>query len=136
VREGVRVRNDGRLEEVSGGHVRLYWGEQKIRDLRRLFPVTKNEDLAVRFGCSPRTLCRRAKALGLQKDLEWVKRIQDENFKEARFVLKVTKAGGVANFGRNNMAYLTKEERSANIRKGWETRRKRQHEKEGTCDSR
>lgn len=42
-----------------------------IEKLRRIFPTTKNEDCAIEFGVSPRTVIRKARELGLTKNEEW-----------------------------------------------------------------
>ena len=40
--------------------------------MRRMYPTTKNEDLAIDLGVSVRTLIRRARTLGLEKNNEWL----------------------------------------------------------------
>ena len=44
-----------------------------LDDLRRLFARTKNEEVAVVCGVSVRTMIRKARELGLQKDPEWMR---------------------------------------------------------------
>ena len=42
-----------------------------LDDLKRLYATTKNEDLVDILGVSQRTVIRKARELGLQKDPEW-----------------------------------------------------------------
>lgn len=69
----------GQLVEHKGNSTKLTWGELRTQDFRRLFPVTKNEDLAIEFGCSPRTIVRKARQMGLKKDPQWLKGVWDKN---------------------------------------------------------
>ena len=56
----------------EGRVLRIYWGEEAIKKFKRLFPTTTNEELAIEFLCSERTIIRRARKLGLEKDPEVV----------------------------------------------------------------
>lgn len=56
-----------------------------IDDLRRLFPKTKNEDLAEYIGVSQRTLVRKARELRLEKDSVWMAVIRETNRRLADF---------------------------------------------------
>lgn len=47
--------------------------------LRRLYPTTKNQELASLFGISLRTLNRKASELELKKDDEWMKKMSGFN---------------------------------------------------------
>lgn len=47
--------------------------------LRRLYPTTKNQELASLFGISLRTLNRKAAELELKKDDEWMKKMSGFN---------------------------------------------------------
>lgn len=69
--DGVRRGADGRLYEHRGYAKKIYWTGQMLSDLRRWFPTTKNQELAEIFGVSPRTVIRKAKELGLEKNPEW-----------------------------------------------------------------
>lgn len=89
VADGIKVSSDGRLIVHDGPKVSLYWGEQKTKDFRRLYPKTKNEELAVIFGCSVRTIQRKAKSMELKKDEEWISTVAKDNSKIGILVNKV-----------------------------------------------
>lgn len=63
---------NGRTMQREGRVLRIYWGEEAIKKFKRLFPTTTNEELAIEFLCSERTIIRRARKLGLEKDPEWM----------------------------------------------------------------
>lgn len=71
-KDGVRMGKDGHLKEHKGSIARIYWGEQKLRDFKRLFPIKSNDDLVITFGVSLRTLIRKARELGLSKSSEYI----------------------------------------------------------------
>ena len=71
VPDGIRQNSSGRLIEHRGYSSRIYWNKRMLDDLKRLYAVTKNEDLVDILGVSLRTLIRKARELGLQKDPEW-----------------------------------------------------------------
>lgn len=87
--DGIFLNNRGQQVHHSGYSVRLSWGEMRMQDFKRLFPRMKNEDLAVEFGCSTRTVVRRARELGLEKDPLWLSRQWDENRRLANGVNKI-----------------------------------------------
>lgn len=62
----------GRLIEHKDHSTRIYWSEYMVQKLKRLFPTTKNEDLAIEFNMSQRTVARKARELGLKKDKDWM----------------------------------------------------------------
>lgn len=62
----------GRLIEHNDHATKIYWSEYMVKKLTRLFPTTKNEDLAVEFNISMRTIGRKAQELGLKKDKAWI----------------------------------------------------------------
>lgn len=72
VPDGIRMDSKtGRFMRHSGLSRSIYWSRQMLDDLRRLYPTTKNEDLVEFFGVSLRTVIRKARELGLEKDKEW-----------------------------------------------------------------
>lgn len=54
-----------------------------LDDLRRMFPDTLNEELAGFLGVSQRTMIRKARELGLQKDPAWLANVWEERRKWA-----------------------------------------------------
>lgn len=69
----------GRPVEYRNGHRRFDWTPQMLYDLKRLYPTTKNEELAGIFMMSKTTVARKAKSLGIQKDKEWMANISKEH---------------------------------------------------------
>ena len=67
-----------RTMEHRGCATSIYWSPSMLNDLRRWFPTTLNNELAEIFGVSPRTLIRKARALGLVKDPHWLAEIWEE----------------------------------------------------------
>ena len=112
----------GRLVEQNGYAGRLYWGEQKVSDFKRLYPVTRNEDLAIRFGCCKRTVARRAQEMGLRKSEAWM---HEMNVKNLHLAITMQKIYGRKDMKEHNpMRSFTPERRSEIVLKGWETRRR------------
>ena len=68
----------GKIMEHKGYATSIHWTPQMIADLRRWFPTTLNEELAGILGVSQRTMIRKARELGLQKNPEWLKQIWNE----------------------------------------------------------
>lgn len=68
----------GRLMCYDGRRITLHWSATMLDTLRRLFPTTKNEELAELLGVSPRTVIRKARELGLTKDPEWLAAVWNE----------------------------------------------------------
>ena len=62
----------GRAWRRTGRSRRIEWTSQMLSDLRRLFARTKNEELAGILGVGVRTMVRKARELGLEKDGEWL----------------------------------------------------------------
>ena len=62
----------GSLYEIRNGARCVHWSQQMIDDLQRLFPTTLNDELAAFLGVSPRTMIRKARVLGLEKDPQWL----------------------------------------------------------------
>lgn len=68
----------GRTMEHRHYATRIYWSTTMTDYLRRHFPTTLNDELAGCLGMSPRTMIRKARELGLQKDPAWLKAVWDE----------------------------------------------------------
>lgn len=62
----------GRVMRKKDGVVTILWSGSMLAELRRLFPVTKNEEIAGVLGVSVRTMIRKARELGLKKDDGWL----------------------------------------------------------------
>ena len=73
----------GRTWEHKHYATRIYWTGQMLSDLRRLYPTTKNEMVAEVCGVSVRTMIRKARELGLQKDEAWLHGVWDDHRKMA-----------------------------------------------------
>lgn len=67
----------GRTMEHRGYATRIYWSTAMLDYLRRHFPTTKNDELAGCLGVSHRTMIRKARELGLQKDPVWLQQVWD-----------------------------------------------------------
>lgn len=69
--------HEGMQRLVTHDHyaTRIFWSKQMIDDLRRNYPTTRNEELAGLLGVSTRTMIRKARELGLEKDLQWLQGI-------------------------------------------------------------
>lgn len=73
----------GRLVTREGTATRIFWNKDMLDYLRRHFPTTFNEELAGCIGVSVRTLIRKARELGLQKDPVWLSSVWEERRKWA-----------------------------------------------------
>lgn len=69
----------GRLMEHDGFSTRIYWSGNMLSVLRRYFPNTKTEEVAEMLGVSRRTVIRKARELGLEKESGFLKKAWDEN---------------------------------------------------------
>lgn len=137
VKDGIRKGDDGRLVEHKNGRIRLYWGELKIAQFKKDYPFMRNDDLAVKYDCSFRTVIRRAREMGLEKDKVWLRNVYMSCMEKMRFVNKVygikydrdqvLRAGLATRFGNRAPQFVPPEVRSERIRKGWITRRKKQN---------
>ena len=65
-------KDTGKLWLRNGRGRSLVWTSQMLSDMRRLFPTTKNDELAGIMGVGVRTMVRKARELGLEKDGEWL----------------------------------------------------------------
>lgn len=68
----------GRIVVHKGYSTRIYWSTDMLDYLRRHFATTLNEELAGCLGVSQRTMIRKARELGLQKDPTWLQQVWDE----------------------------------------------------------
>lgn len=57
---------------------RIFWNRDMLDVLRRDFATTLNEELAGMLGVSMRTMIRKARELGLQKDPRWLAAVWEE----------------------------------------------------------
>lgn len=86
-REGVYMdAGKGRLVCHKDGRTTYYWSSAMLDYLRRRYPTTLNEELAVFLGVSTRTMIRKARELGLEKNPVWLSAIWDERRKIAHIV--------------------------------------------------
>lgn len=76
----------GRSMEHKGYATRIHWSTAMLDYLRRHFPTTLNEELAGCLGVSPRTLIRKARELGLEKDPQWLSQIWEERRRMAHAI--------------------------------------------------
>lgn len=82
-------RGTGRVYEHRGYSKRIYWSRQMVDDLKAMYPTTLNEDMAHIVGVSVRTMIRKARDLGLEKDREWLTGVYRENVRVACCLNKV-----------------------------------------------
>lgn len=94
-KDGVYQAADGRLRIHSGRKTSIFWSQHMIDTLNRKFPTTRNEDLAVILNVSPRTLIRKARELGLQKNCEWQRLNSQTNVRLAILTNKVKRNSGM-----------------------------------------
>ena len=66
----------------NGVKYSYYWSEAMLKDLKRLYPRTRNADLKIIFNMGERSIVRKARELGLEKDPEWMHALQ---IKAARY---------------------------------------------------
>lgn len=79
-------RDTGKLWMRKGRGRSLVWTSQMLSDMRRLFARTKNDELAGILGVGVRTMVRKARELGLEKDGEWLRTIWKENVRMAHMM--------------------------------------------------
>lgn len=142
----------GRIVEHQHYATRIFWNTSMLDYLRRHFPTTLNEELAECLGVSPRTMIRKARELGLEKDPKWLADVWEERRQLVHIISKRKGyPGGFQKGQRANPAgefkpgrkpsdeELAKKseqmkqwyrrhpiEARAKARKAWETRRERQ----------
>jgi len=85
VREGTFYSaKHGRIVVHHGYSVRIHWSKDMLDYLRQHYPTTLNDELAGCLGVSPRTMIRKARELGLQKDEKWLASVWEERRKMAQ----------------------------------------------------
>lgn len=153
--DGIRVDlQTGRKTIKHGYSVAIYWTPDMLRQMRELYPVTLNEELAGILGVSHRTLTRKARQLGIQKDPTWLRGIWEERRRMAQMMSRAL--GYPGKFQKGRRAYPdgefkkghqespeTKEKRKASLhryiishkselqqrgQKAWNTRRRNQQQ--------
>lgn len=76
---GIRFDTGGRKVLHRDCSVSIYWDSNMLYMLKRHFATTTNAELAELLGVSPRTMIRKARELGLQKDKGWLKGVWQQN---------------------------------------------------------
>ena len=134
VPDGRKLNSRGQAVEKNGLSTRLYWSDTKKAEFRRAFPYKRNEDLAIEFGCSLRTIVRRAREMNLEKDHAWLANVWDKNRGKAHLMAKLTgpqnlpefiEGGKATRFGKV-YRIETKEQAHERVLKAWQTRRAKQ----------
>lgn len=77
--DGIYKDKLGKLVEHKKYSTRIYWSPQMLSDLKRYFPTTSNQECADILQVSVRTIVRKARELGLEKDNEWLLSVWEEN---------------------------------------------------------
>ncbi len=68
----------GRLVTRCRYATSIFWSEQMLSYLRKNFATTLNEELAEWLGVSTRTMIRKARELGLSKDVAWLSSVWEQ----------------------------------------------------------
>jgi hypothetical protein len=76
----------GRIVEREGRSLRIFWNQTMLDYLRSHYATTKNEELSEWLGVSIRTIRRKARELGLEKDRQWLTGVWDEHRTVAHIV--------------------------------------------------
>lgn len=76
----------GRIVNHQGYATRIHWSKTMLDYLKSNFATTLNEDLSEWLGVSQRTMIRKARELGLQKDQEWLNEVWEQRRKQAQMV--------------------------------------------------
>lgn len=77
--DGLSRDENGRIWNHQRYSKSIYWTGQMLSDLKRFYPTTLNAELAEILMVSQRTLVRKARELGLEKDQEWLRKIWEEH---------------------------------------------------------
>lgn len=145
----------GRIVEHKGRSTRIHWSKDMLDFLRSNFAITLNDELAGCLGVSLRTMLRKARELGLQKDRRWLSGIWDERRHMAQCVVR--RNGNSGQFKKGMRAYpdgefkagrvMSQEEKDFRSKimkrwylqnpakarekalKAWETRKKREYDR-------
>lgn len=89
VKDGIFFHESkGRLVEHKGYSTKLYWSKDMLDFLRQNFATMLNEELAGCLGVSQRSVTRKARELGLQKDAVWLQCIHRERLQLANHVTR------------------------------------------------
>ena len=72
-------RQRGKLMEHYGSKISYHWTPQMEADLKRWFPTTMNKELVELFGISQRTIIRKARKMGLEKNKKWLLQVWRDN---------------------------------------------------------
>jgi hypothetical protein len=120
----------GRVMVHEGYSHTIYWSDDTKKKFQRLFPYTKNEDLAIEFDCSARTISRKARQMGLEKDPKWLHKVWDANRKLTyhnpnQDLTNFLEAGKKYQFKKGIGSGHTKEQRSEIMKKVWAKKRRR-----------
>ena len=133
--DGLFLNSQGQRVEHKGCSVRLHWTDDQIRTFKRDFPFMLNEDLAYKYECSIRTIVRRAREMGLEKDKAWLDKVWNERRLMAQRANKfailhqdftpLIEGGKPYRFTSENHPSRTasKEELTARLKKAWQTRK-------------
>ena len=78
----------GRLMEHKDYSTKIHWSLYMIERLTNKYATTKNEDLAIDLNVSPRTVIRKARELGLEKDRGWMQAHARKNCQTMRILNK------------------------------------------------
>lgn len=78
----------GRLMEHKDRSTKIHWSPYMIERLANKYATTKNEDLAIDLNVSPRTVIRKARELGLEKDRGWMQAHARKNCQTMRILNK------------------------------------------------
>ena len=76
-----RDPSTGLLMNHRGASRKIFWSSNMISILKRYFPTTKNDEMPDLFfpRISKRTIIRKARELGLEKDPEWLRGCWDDS---------------------------------------------------------
>lgn len=78
----------GRIMEHKDCSTKIHWSPYMIERLTNKYATTKNEDLAIDLNVSPRTVIRKARELGLEKDRGWMQAHARKNCQTMRILNK------------------------------------------------
>lgn len=74
----------GRVMHTDGKRTTIFWNVDMIDTLKRYFSTTLNDELSGMIGVSPRTMIRKARELGLEKNKVWLYNVWNERRKWAQ----------------------------------------------------
>ena len=85
----------GRIVTHEHYSTRIFWNQEMMQFLKKNFATMLNDDLSEWLGVSVRTVVRKARELGLEKDAAWLKGIWNERRKMAIASTKVNGNAGM-----------------------------------------